>query len=724
MNTGIFGEGFPYSNFHDLNMDWIIKIAKDFLDQYSNIQQIITDGEESLQNLIEQGGQELQELTSESLTSLQNKADALETALQNWYDTHSQDIADELASALADLNDWYTTHEHFLDTYVSNAISTFNTEAQAIGDQVIASIPADYTTLATEVADLLEWFNELNDLLFKDEATITGILLTQGGCIKTVDGTINYFPGNLNWSYSDYIKIPAGARRIKSNAQSSGSGYGIAFYDSTKTFISGYDHYVTFDISIPENAVYYRFTDTVEDEPHPYITYYETPIDVVSNGFIKITDINWNEGGAIRTDDGTVQSFPGFNQWQYTDYIPIPTYAKSLKTNAISPGSAQGIAFYDASKTFISDSGVNYYYEATLPIKEEYKYLRMTNNTNDQADPIFIEFRSIYLSKYIYDGIGDFAEAIKTGVIIKGHYYLHSSVTIPEGRTIIGDTCTVEINDNAHIDMQKGSALKNIKFTGTWNPTREHGDGETYTQFGYIPLISLNDLATGNTDALFGQNKTQADAFITILTEGAYNTCIDSCRFENIDRLVILASGQRHETNNNAIVSNCFFTDCRMGVYLLGEFARVYANQYLRCIVACYLKGGNTNNFGEIIKGCDCGYYFPIDAVAHNEITSMECAHCGLAGVYARALGGRLGCTIVGSQFADAPVIGTNVHNLLIIGCRLDTFFDFTGSSCSIVCNNVGNGYLYERTDIYTVPTDTNITLNRGLDIDDSLVNN
>ena len=42
MNSGVFGEGFPYSNFHDLNMDWIIKIAKDFLDQYTNIKNTIT----------------------------------------------------------------------------------------------------------------------------------------------------------------------------------------------------------------------------------------------------------------------------------------------------------------------------------------------------------------------------------------------------------------------------------------------------------------------------------------------------------------------------------------------------------------------------------------------------------------------------------------------------------------------------------------------------------
>ena len=50
MSIGAFGENFPYSNFHDLNMDWIVKIAKDFLDQYTNIQNTINDGLEELDN--------------------------------------------------------------------------------------------------------------------------------------------------------------------------------------------------------------------------------------------------------------------------------------------------------------------------------------------------------------------------------------------------------------------------------------------------------------------------------------------------------------------------------------------------------------------------------------------------------------------------------------------------------------------------------------------------
>lgn len=126
MNTGAFGENFPYSNFHDLNTDWIIKIAKDFLDQYTHLQETIDNG----------------------LEALDTKATNLQAMLQEWYDTHSEDIANQLADALNDLNEWYTEHQEFLDSYVTNSIQLFQQRAEAIGEQVIGTIPKDYTALS------------------------------------------------------------------------------------------------------------------------------------------------------------------------------------------------------------------------------------------------------------------------------------------------------------------------------------------------------------------------------------------------------------------------------------------------------------------------------------------------------------------------------------------------------------------------------------------------
>ena len=143
MNTGIFGEGFPYSNFHDLNMDWIIKIAKDFLDQYTHIQEVIATGEESIQNL-----------TEESLTELENKETTLENALQDWYDTHSEDIANQLADALTALNAWYTEHQNDINTILQQSIESFNQRATEKTAELLETIPADYTELSNDVLDI------------------------------------------------------------------------------------------------------------------------------------------------------------------------------------------------------------------------------------------------------------------------------------------------------------------------------------------------------------------------------------------------------------------------------------------------------------------------------------------------------------------------------------------------------------------------------------------
>ena len=143
--NGPFGNKFPYTNFHEMNLDWMIQVAKDFLDQYTHIQQIIEDGEQSLQDLTESG-----------LQQLQDKADNLETLLQEWYNEHSEDIADQLAGALSDLNDWYTTHEGYLDQYVTDSIAAFNTAAENKAAATIATIPDDYTTLSNTVTSHTE----------------------------------------------------------------------------------------------------------------------------------------------------------------------------------------------------------------------------------------------------------------------------------------------------------------------------------------------------------------------------------------------------------------------------------------------------------------------------------------------------------------------------------------------------------------------------------------
>lgn len=53
MNNGAFGENFPYVNFHDLNLDWIIKTIKESLEKEDTQDEQIQQLREDISNLEE-----------------------------------------------------------------------------------------------------------------------------------------------------------------------------------------------------------------------------------------------------------------------------------------------------------------------------------------------------------------------------------------------------------------------------------------------------------------------------------------------------------------------------------------------------------------------------------------------------------------------------------------------------------------------------------------------
>ena len=164
MNGGAFGENFPYSNFHDLNLDWVIKIAKDFLDQYTHIQETITNGETTL---------------IETATNLTNQ-------LQEWYDTHSSDISDELASAIRNLQ-----------AELTSAINNFNYEANLKASEAIASIPSDYTELANSVTRVNTTLSQM--LEPSDQILFTTGIINTGEVGDTITPTVT---SNASYSHA------------------------------------------------------------------------------------------------------------------------------------------------------------------------------------------------------------------------------------------------------------------------------------------------------------------------------------------------------------------------------------------------------------------------------------------------------------------------------------------------------------------------------------------
>lgn len=371
MNTGIFGEGFPYSNFHDLNMDWIIKIAKDFLDQYTHIQEIISTGEQSLQDL-----------TTSGLEQLQDKADTLEELLQEWYNTHSEDIANQLTDALASLVNATNAHLASLNTALNQNIASFNSAANAKADETIASIPSDYTTLANTVREveniLLSGYNYYKYPYF----VRGGIYASNGNDLENPDNnrvrTGTYLPDDIKYlsSTNDYEFLVYAYQKngtyvgaLDANGNWTTNSVDVVYVQSF-VFPGNYKYRIvlrrTDNSQLGVREWFTALTMYVATDAS--LTKHGTPADAYETGkriaeiiknvcktLYKVKGLTYFHKGAI-TSNGTVDTTVGISyysdEFECAENNYIDSYAPTVQTEL--SACYHVIAFYDSNHTFIS----------------------------------------------------------------------------------------------------------------------------------------------------------------------------------------------------------------------------------------------------------------------------------------------------------------------------------------------------------------------------------
>lgn len=133
--NGPFGNMMPYSNFHGMNLDWTIQVVKDFLDQYTHIQE-----------QIDAGVTQINEAAAEKLAELNQLGTELVNNLENTYNAYNDQLSQDCATLLVE----------------------FQTRAQEIVALVAETLPEDYTDLSTAVQAMstdVAFINKQNDIM-------------------------------------------------------------------------------------------------------------------------------------------------------------------------------------------------------------------------------------------------------------------------------------------------------------------------------------------------------------------------------------------------------------------------------------------------------------------------------------------------------------------------------------------------------------------------------
>ena len=409
----MIGENFPYTNFHDMNTDWLIKIAKDFLDQYTHLQETITNGL-----------QDLDDKTAAGLAGLQEKYEALDALLQAWYNEHSEDIANELASALADIS-----------TALDTALTNFSNEAAARAAEAIATVPGDYTDLTNKVNQLKNKLIEItqgtSNLLDVNGITIGINGSGNTGYSKRALSNIMHvgtyakvkainLPANLKYDIERYTtsdpatRVGSGSWVTNTNVQTyhADQEYIAILFGSVDNADLTPADFVGLKMQVNAGSItkYYEpFQYAVDDTVRCILT----PMLTIDNpaGLFPVSKHEWEQGNI----NGSGEEIANDQRIRTKNYIEINNPISLKMINYNNDGFSIAFAEYDSEYTYIRTSTYNTDNPFEYSIAPNCKYIRilMMKQESGSNVEIYPEMLSDVAIKVFYPGESSMPANIK-----------------------------------------------------------------------------------------------------------------------------------------------------------------------------------------------------------------------------------------------------------------------------------------------------------------------
>lgn len=218
---GLF-EHFPYSNFHELNLDWIISEIKKLRDDVDALQKKIDGLKEEILNEVDQ---KIADAKTEILNQLEIEINNLREELTQLIDTKIQDAVNsinqqieqinstieqlrqdfekccdevkkdigDLQASISTINQTITEIQNTL-VGINNRVSTVETKVASIENRLdddeasIDSILTSISSINTAIGDITSHISNINNTITNIQADITNITTELNSVKQTVDG--------------------------------------------------------------------------------------------------------------------------------------------------------------------------------------------------------------------------------------------------------------------------------------------------------------------------------------------------------------------------------------------------------------------------------------------------------------------------------------------------------------------------------------------------------
>ena len=141
---------FPYTNTHELNLDWVLQVVKDFQTKYTTFDQALADALEAIETAKTGSLEDMQTALTAALESISGDLASAQAAI-------SADQASAQAAISADRADALQAVQFALTSALATLTSS---EGEAT-----ARINSLYNTLPTSAQDIINRMNILDDII-------------------------------------------------------------------------------------------------------------------------------------------------------------------------------------------------------------------------------------------------------------------------------------------------------------------------------------------------------------------------------------------------------------------------------------------------------------------------------------------------------------------------------------------------------------------------------